>query len=65
MVADIERQLVHEPLDERRAVTVEQGNRAERPFLGDAIGKRLGLGPRELTPQRVVAFLGRADDFPA
>ena len=44
-MSGVERQLLHEPLDERRAVTVEQGDAAERPFLRNAIGKGLRLRP--------------------
>ena len=65
MVSEVEGQLLHEPLDERRPITVEQGNSAERPFLRHTIGKGLPLRPEELTPQRVVTLLGGANHLAA
>ena len=43
VMTEVEGQFLHEPLDERRAVTVEQRDTAERAFLRDAVGKRLRL----------------------
>ena len=65
VMAEVERQLLHESLDERRAITVEERDAGERPLLGDAVRKCLVLRPRELTSQGVVALLGRADHLAA
>ena len=63
MVAHVERQLLAQPIDQRRAVLVEELDEADVAFLRVAAGERLRLGVLELAPQRFVPALGRLDDL--
>ena len=44
MMTGVERQILHEDLDKHRAIAVEQGDTADRSFLGNAVGKGQSLG---------------------
>src|SRR5687767_511776 len=65
VMAEIERELLHESFDERRPVTVEQGDAAKRPLLRNTVGKGLRLRPEKLPAQCFVALFCCADDFAA
>src|SRR5258708_17956971 len=57
----IEGQLLVQPLDERRAVLVQEREKSDRSFLSVAAGERERASVDELTPQRFVAPLGSLD----
>src|SRR5262249_23491552 len=55
----VEGELLVEPIDERRAVLIEERDEPDRPFLRVAAGERQHPRVHELTAQRLVAPLGR------
>src|SRR3954447_17308658 len=59
MMAEVEGELLVEPIDERGAVLVQKGDKADRPFLRMAAGKGERARVHELTAQRFVAALRR------
>ena len=61
--AHIRWQLFDEPIDQPRAVLVEELNESDHPLLRMTIGKRLRLDMVKLAPKRVVLTLGGLDDF--
>ena len=61
--AEVERQLLGQPVDERRAVLVQEVDHADLALLRVPARKRLRLRVLELPPQRLVLALGRLDDL--
>src|SRR5687767_144985 len=63
MVADGKRQLVHQPIHQRRPVAVEEPHETDLAFLRVTLGEGEGLRPLELAAQRLVAPLRRLNDL--
>src|SRR5688500_16484414 len=63
MLTHVERQLVAQPIDERRPVLVQEVYEADGSFLRVAAGERLRLGMSELPPQRFILTLRGLNDL--
>src|SRR3954447_11693913 len=61
MMAEVEGELLVEPIDERGAVLVQKGDKADGPFLRMAAGKGERARVHELAAERFIAALRRLD----